>query len=145
MRLPLIFLAGLISLCWLGACKSKPAAQGLVPLTVVDDNGSAAIRFGRWVLVFEGVSSKNVSIGSTGTINFPDPNGAGGSEASFGALKIKQSWDGHANSIDVNGCAFTLSRDDGSKLAFADHTYRVSTGQKTIVIAKDGKTHEREK
>jgi len=93
------------------------------------------------VLVFEGVPSKGVSVGSGGTINYPNPGGAGGSETAFGALKIKQSWDERANAINVNGYAFTLSR-EGSKLAFADHTYLVTTGPKTIVIAKDGATHE---
>src|SRR5690242_15084082 len=73
--------------------------------------------------------------------NYPNPGGAGGSETAFGALKIKQSWDERANAINVNGYAFTLSR-EGSKLAFADHTYLVTTGPKTIVIAKDGATHE---
>jgi hypothetical protein len=110
---------------------------------VKEQNGSAAIEFGgKWVLVFEDVPARSVSLGSTGSLNFPGPPGSsGGSEASFGDLKIKQSWDSQANAVSVNGHSFKLT-EGGRKLEFADRTFKAKGTPTTILIGKDGKTRE---
>jgi hypothetical protein len=111
--------------------------------TFSDRNGSAAIEFGgKWVLVFEDIAAGSVTVGSGGTFNFPGPPGSsGGSEAGFGAVKIKQVWDSQANAISVDGHRFKLT-DGGRKLEFADRTYEARQKPRTIIIGKGGKTRE---
>ena len=131
-------------LCWFVGCgqrsplRAQPKATS-VHLTIVDKGGFAALQFGNWILVFEAIPAQSVQIGAGGSINYPDPVGYGGQDVSFGDLKVKQSWDGQANSISVNGNSFKLT-DAGKKLAFADHTYEATDTPKTIVISKDGNT-----
>jgi len=142
MKIRWIFAGGVVVLFAVMGCHAKPAAQpDAAWYTVVDKGGSAGLQFDQWVLVFEGVPSKGASVGSGGTINYPNPAGSGGSEVAVGDLKIKQLWNGTSNSIDVNGNSFTLS-DGGRKLAFKDHSYQAGGRAKTIVIAKDGSTRE---
>jgi hypothetical protein len=111
--------------------------------TFSERNCSLAIEFGgKWVLVFEDVPARSVSVGSGGTLNLPGPPGSkGGSEAGFGDVKIKQSWDSQANQVSVNGHRFKLT-DAGRKLEFADRTYETKERPRTIIIGKDDKTRE---
>jgi len=132
---------------WLAGCAkvsgptSDQAKIVATDLKIIDKDGSAAMQFGHWVLVIEAVPAKSTSLGSGGSINYPDPGNSGGSSTSFGDLKIKQEWNGQENSITVNGTNFKLT-DAGSKLVFADHNYEAGDAPKTIIIDKDGKTRE---
>ena len=139
------FIAAIGSIYFAGCAKDGGAVGGqkatVADLRIVDKDGSAAMQFGHWLLVVEAVPAKTASIGSTGTINYPDPAGSGGGDFGFGDLKIKQAWNGHENTITVNGVDVKLT-DDGKKLAFADHNYDAGETTTTIVIAKDGSTHE---
>jgi len=129
-----------IALCIavLAGCGSPPVPNSL-PLKVAAKNGSAALEFGQWVLVFEGVPAGNA--GASGTINLPFAGGSGAATAVFGPITVSQSWNGQQNSISVNGVAFKLT-EQGKKLEFADQSFQVTNASKTILIGKDGKTRE---
>jgi hypothetical protein len=112
--------------------------------TVSEKNGFAAIEFGQWLLVFEGIPAEAENANRKGGFQIPDPGAKGFSsmlESSSRSLKIKQSCDSQANAISVNDYSFKLT-DAGKKLAFADQVYEVMDTPKTIVIAKNGKTRE---
>jgi hypothetical protein len=113
----------------------------LIDFTVREKSGTTALEFVQWLLVFEGIPSEQGYPGSKGVLNYPVSGGKGGSEGTFGALRIKQSWDSQANTITINDHSFKLT-DAGRKLAFGDHTYVAKKVPTTILIGKDGKTRE---
>ena len=82
----LLFTVASACLCGFAGCGKGPAPQaqpGAVWFTVVDKGGSAALQFGNWTLVFEAIPAKSVSVGSMGSIDYPNPAGSGGSDASL--------------------------------------------------------------
>lgn len=127
----------------LGCNRSSVATPdvNLIDFTVREKSGNTALEFGKWLLVFEGIPSEPGYAGSKGGLNYPVPGGKGSSEGTFGALRIKQSWDSQANIITVNDHSFNLT-DAGRKLEFGDRTYEAKKVPTTILIGKDGKTRE---
>jgi hypothetical protein len=129
----------------LGGCGGRGTFEPVATsteFTVGESKGMTTIQFGTCTLVFEGIPSRGVSVGSMGTLNFPGPPGsAGGSETGFGGLKIKQTWDSRENAVSVNGYEFKLT-DAGRKVSFADSVYALGGPPQTIVIDKDGKTRK---
>ncbi len=123
-----------------GAPTAVPVLLPPENFKVVDKNGATGLEFGQWVLVFEGIPYSSPA-GSSGAIFVPSPDVSTSNVAIFGNLTIAQSCDGKHNSITVGSVAFKLS-DGGNKLEFADQTYQVTNAKKTIVIGKDGKSHE---
>lgn len=125
-------------------CNRGPVATpniNVVDFTLGAKEGVTTLEVGKWILVFDAIPAQPGYAGSKGSFNYPVPGGSGGFESSFGALKIKQSWDSRANTISVNGYRFRLT-DAGKKLAFDDLAYEVKDTPKMIFIAKDGTTRE---
>lgn len=109
---------------------------------VGDKSGMTTLTYKNCTLVFEDVPSKTVSVGSQGAFNSPGPPGSsGGSDSSFGDLKIKQKFDSQANDVSVNGHDFKITN-AGKKLVFPDATYDLDGTPMTIVVGADGKTHK---
>jgi hypothetical protein len=136
-----LLLLSLLAVAGCGRGSVRAPQTTMAPFTVTEKDGSAAIAFDKWVLVFEDVPAQGVSVGAGGGVNYPAPGGSGGSDTSFGNLKVKQSWNSQANTITVNGHTFKLT-DAGNKLEFADRSYEAKGTPTTIVIGKDDKTRE---
>jgi hypothetical protein len=125
----------------LTGCGDGPRATDPLPLTVKERGGSVTMEFGKWILVFEGISTGGVQVGARCSLNRPMPE-AGQSEQEFGSLRIKQSWDDSVNRVEVNGRAFVVA-DEGREVTFTDHTYKAEgEARRTIVIKKNGSTRE---
>jgi hypothetical protein len=115
-----------------------------LPFALLEHNGVAALRFGKWRLVFEGVpcdSGGKVLFGvgafflpnTGGRANFADP----GLKAPAPALRQQST--GRANEIVLKNYRFELEA-KGARLVFADKTYEATDRVQTIVIARDGTT-----
>jgi uncharacterized protein (TIGR03067 family) len=115
-----------------------------LPFALLEHHGVAALRFGKWRLVFEGVpcdSGGKVLFGvgafflpnTGGRGNFADPGLKGP------ALGLRQQSTGRANEIGLKNYRFELEA-KGARLVFADKAYESTAAVQTIVIARDGST-----
>lgn len=133
----LFFLACLLlASSTLAGCGGGSQNTNVISYQIVDKKGQAALQFSNWVLVLEGVSTKETSVGSGGKLNYPIPGGSGQSESSIGSVNIKQSWNAVHNVVNINGCEFKLT-DEGQALQFGETRYEAKSGLRTIILHKD--------
>lgn len=115
-----------------------------LPFALLEHHGVAALRFGKWLLVFEGVPCDAGGKVLFGVGSFFLPNTGGrGNFADPGlkapALGLRQQSTGRANEIGLKNYRFELEA-KGARLVFADKTYEATDQVQTIVIARDGTT-----
>jgi uncharacterized protein (TIGR03067 family) len=122
------------------------AEGNVLPVALVERNGVAAFRFGKWLLVFEGVPCPiRLGIPLLSAFNYPIPGGRGEGQLEFlnglksPGPKIYQKWDSKGNELSVNNYRFRLEG-KGTRLVFADRSYDASDEVQTIVVARDGTT-----
>ena len=115
-----------------------------LPFALLERNGVAAVRFGKWLVVFEGVrcdAGGKVLFG-VGSFFFPG-TGGGGTFVDPGlkppAPALRQQYDGRGNRIGLERYEFQMEA-KGARLVFADQTYEAAERVQTIVVAADGTT-----
>jgi uncharacterized protein (TIGR03067 family) len=115
-----------------------------LPFALLERNGMAAVRFGKWRVVFKGVpcdSGGKVLFG-VGSFFLPETGG----RASFvdpglkrPAPALRQQSTGRGNVVAIERYEFQLEN-KGARLKFADKTYEATDNIQTIVVARDGTT-----
>ena len=116
-----------------------------LPVVLFEQRGKTAFRFGRWLLIFEGVPCDGGNSGLLGLSAFAYPlqGGRGEGDLDFGAgikdfgILIHEKWDGEVNEVSVNNFRFKLF-DKGTRLQFGDQTFQATPLLQTIVIGRDG-------
>jgi uncharacterized protein (TIGR03067 family) len=115
-----------------------------LPFALLERDGAAAVRFGKWLVVFEGVrcdAGGKVLFG-VGSLFLPETGGRG-NFADPGlrhpAPVLRQQADGRGNVVGIDRYQFQLEA-KGARLVFADRTYEATDQVRTIVIDRDGTT-----
>jgi hypothetical protein len=105
------FPAGLViaSLLTCAGCERRANEGTSIDMTVSERDGAAALEFGNWVLVFEGIPAAKVPVGTKGYMHYPTPAVVSFSgQRQLGDLHVKQSVDSMKNAVAVNDCKFTI-------------------------------------
>ena len=138
--LPLSLGCGL-ALVVIGCRKREPkaSASAAIPFQLVDRSGAAAMEFTNWTIVFEAIPARSVSVGGAGVLSFAAGTASGGDN--LHGLRIRQFAGKDAVIVSVNNYTFKLMT-GARRISFNDHFYELKQGPKTIVVGKDGKTHE---
>ncbi len=115
-----------------------------LPFALMEGNGVAAIRFGKWLVVFEGVTcdARGKVLFGVGAFFLPG-SGNRGNFADPGlkrpAPALRQQSTAHGNMIGIAQYEFKLEN-KGGRLVFSDHSYDATEKVQTIVVARDGTT-----
>ena len=126
--------------------QNKQIKGNMLPFVVFARNGQAAFRFGKWLLVFEGVpcqaDPQSAGLLGVGGFNYPIRGGKGTiGESTFGdQVTFRGKWDSKASEITVADKYTFKLLGKGDRLEFDDRTYSATNGVQTIVIANDGST-----
>lgn len=115
-----------------------------LPFALLERDGMAAIRFGKWLVVFEGVAcdARGTVLFGVGAFYLPGTGGQGrfvDPGLKRPAPPIHQQSTGRGNVIGINNYEFKMEG-KGTRLEFSDHTYDATDKVQTIVIARDGTT-----
>ena len=115
-----------------------------MPFALLERNGVAAIRFGKWLVVFDGVScdSHGKILFGAGAFFLPETSGRGNfvdPGLKRPAPALRQQSTGRGNVIGLERYEFQLEA-RGARLVFADKTYEATDQVQTIVVARDGTT-----
>lgn len=115
-----------------------------LPVALMEQDGAAVLRFGKWRVVYEGVAcdSGGKVLFGVGSLFFPESGGRGNfvdPGLKPPAPALRQQWDGRANEILVKNYRFEMEA-KGARLVFADKSYEATDRVQTIVIARDGTT-----
>jgi uncharacterized protein (TIGR03067 family) len=115
-----------------------------LPFALLDRHGVAAIRFSKWLVVFEGVpcDSHGKVLFGVGAFFLPETGGRGNfvdPGLKRPAPALRQQSTGRGNMIAIERYEFQLES-KGTRLKFADKTYEATDRVQTIVIAPDGTT-----
>jgi uncharacterized protein (TIGR03067 family) len=115
-----------------------------LPFALLEHNGVAAIRFGKWRIVFEGVlcDAGGKILFGVGSFHLPETGGRGNfvdPGLRRPAPALRQQSTGRGNMIGIERYEFKMEA-KGARLVFADHTYEATDQVQTIVIAADGTT-----
>jgi serine/threonine protein kinase/WD40 repeat protein len=115
-----------------------------LPFALLEHNRVAALRFGKWRVVFEGVpcDARGKVLFGVGSFFLPEAGGRG-NFADPGlkrpAPALRQQSTGRGNVVAIERYEFQLES-KGTRLKFADRTYEATDVVQTIVIAPDGTT-----
>jgi hypothetical protein len=138
---------GTLALIWSLACigcgrKSAPGGSTTIPFQVIDHEGSAALQFLGWTVVFEAIPSRTVSVGQTNLLyNGPRPPSVS-SDLSFGGLQLRQFWSPQTWIISVNNLPIRIL-ENGQRITFGDHrSYALKDKARTIIVSGNGNTRE---
>ncbi len=134
----------LVCLLAVAGCSRKSTASGpaTISFQVVDHEGSAALQFLDWTLVFEAIPSRSVSLGQTNVLYNGSRPASANSEVSLGALQLRQFWSPQTWMLSVNNLPIKLS-ENGRRLTFADHqSYVLKDKPRTIIVSRSGVTRE---
>lgn len=118
------------------------AKGNALPVARRERNRVAAFRFGRWLLVFEGVARDSEGAGLVGLSAFNNPPAGGRGEGMMefgGGLQgpgpeVQQKWGGKGNEAAVNAYRFK-TEGKGTRLVFGDQAF---DAVQTIVVVRDG-------
>jgi uncharacterized protein (TIGR03067 family) len=115
-----------------------------LPFALLEHKGVAALRFGKWLVVFEGVpcDSHGKVLFGVGSFFVPETGGRGNfvdPGLKRPAPALRQQSTGRGNVIAIERYEFKMET-KGARLVFADKTYEVTDKVQTIVIAPDGTT-----
>jgi uncharacterized protein (TIGR03067 family) len=115
-----------------------------LPFALLERNGVAAVRFGKWLVVFEGVrcdAGGKVLFG-VGSFFLPETGGRGNfvdPGLKRPAPAIRQQSTGRGDMIGLERYEFKMEA-KGARLVFTDKTYEATDKVQTIVVAADGTT-----
>lgn len=131
------------------AQQNKQVTGNMLPCIVFERKGHAAFRFGKWLLVFEGVPCEADPDGADpdgagllgiGGFNYPLQGGRGTvGKTTFGKqVTFSGHWDGESSEITVADKYTFQILDKGNRVVFDDRGYDGRNNVQTIVIASDG-------
>jgi formylglycine-generating enzyme required for sulfatase activity/serine/threonine protein kinase len=119
---------------------------GSVPAALLGREGRVSLRFGNWLVVFEGVAcDPKAGILGFSNLNIPQRGSSGEGTVDFGAgdklpgVLIKFKLDGEQNELSINNNRFKL-RGKATRLEFDDRSYDSTNALQTIFVARDGST-----
>jgi hypothetical protein len=115
-----------------------------LPFALLERNGAAAVRFGKWLVVFEGVpcDSHGKVLFGVGAFFLPETGGQGNfvdPGLRRPAPSLRQQSTGRGNVVGIERYEFHLEA-KGARLKFADKTYEATDKVQTIVLGRDGTT-----
>jgi uncharacterized protein (TIGR03067 family) len=128
------------------ARQNRSVTGNSLPAIIFERGGHAAFRFGKWLLVFEGVpcqgNPKAAGLLGIGGFNYPIGGGRGTvGKTTFGdQVSWSAEWDSQANVITVADKYVFKLRGRATKLEFDDKTYDATNSVQTILVARDGST-----
>ena len=115
-----------------------------LPFALLERNGVAAIRFGKWLVVFEGMTCDAGGKVMFGVGSFFIPGTGGRGNFVDPGLKrpapaLRQQSDVRGNTIGIERYEFKLEG-KGARLVFSDHAYDATDQVQTVIVARDGTT-----
>ena len=117
-----------------------------LPFALLERNGEAAIRFGKWLVIFEGVTcdARGKVLFGVGAFYLPNTGGQGNfvdPGLKSPAPPIRQQSTVRGNMIGIEKYEFKMEG-KGTRLVFNDKTYEATDTVQTIIIKRDGSTVE---